>query len=282
MRAGVDAERVVKRRLTRRDRQSRLDDIDPEPTFANLLRAVETQRGDASPLERLAAAVERAERVRGTADELVDHFVQEARTAGCSWTEIGRTLGVTKQAAQQRFVTTAPAADQTWPPGLDAAVGAAFATAAAEARALGHHYIGPEQLLLGLLAQPEEMAARALQALGVTPEAVRARVVERLPPAAPRPGGSLGVAPQTKRLLELARTLSKRLGHRCARTEHVLLAAVSPAPNSPAGTILAECGADAARVCEQLASMLEIEAPELAARLRPRRRRLRRRASVRS
>jgi hypothetical protein len=67
---------------------------------------------------------------------------------------------------------------------------------------------------------------------------------------------------------------------RCARTEHLLLAAVSPALNSPAGAVLAECGADAARVCEQLASMLEIEAPELAARLRPRRRRLRRRAGM--
>jgi ATP-dependent Clp protease ATP-binding subunit ClpA len=133
-----------------------------------------------------------------------------------------------------------------------------------------------------LLAQPEEMAARAQQALGVTAAAVRARVVERLPPAAPRPGGSLGVAPQTKRLLELARTLAKRLGHRCARTEHVLLAVVSPALKSPAGTVLAACGADAARVCEQLASMLELEAPELAARLRPRHRRLRRRPPVKS
>lgn len=227
------------------------------------------------------AAVELAEQVRGTADDLIDHFVQEARMAGCSWTEIGGTLGVTKQAAQQRFVMVAPP-DETWPPGLDEGAGRAFATAAGEARALGHYYVGPEHLLLALLAQPEEMAARALEALGVTAEAVRARVVERLPAAAPRPGGSLGVAPQTKRLLELARTLSKRLGHRCARTEHVLLAAVSPALKSPAGAVLADCGADAARVCEQLASMLEIEAPELAARLRPNRRRLRRRASVHS
>jgi ATP-dependent Clp protease ATP-binding subunit ClpA len=88
------------------------------------------------------------------------------------------------------------------------------------------------------------------------------------------------VAPQTKRLLELARTIAKRLGHRCARTEHLLLAAVSPSLGSPAGRVLADCGADAARVCEQIASMLEIEAPELAARLRPARRRLRRRTSV--
>jgi Clp amino terminal domain, pathogenicity island component len=221
-----------------------LDEVEAEPTLARLVRAVETQRGSAAPLERLATAVELAERVRSTADELVDHFVQSARAAGCSWTEIGGALGVTKQAAQQRFVNVATP-DETWPPGLDAAAGAAFARAANEARALGHHYVGPEHLLLGLLAQPEELAARALEALGVTPEAVRARVVERLRPAAPRPGGSLGVAPQTKRLLELARTLAKRLGHRCARTEHVLLAAVSPALKSPAGTVLAECGADA-------------------------------------
>lgn len=267
--------------MTPGGRQSSLDDIDPEPTLARLLRAVETQRGDEAPLDRLVAAVELAEQVRGTADDLIDHFVQEARTAGCSWTEIGGTLGVTKQAAQQRFVMVAPP-DETWPPGLDEGAGTAFATAAGEARALGHYYVGPEHLLLALLAQPEEMAARALEGLGVTAEAVRARVVERLPAAAPRPGGSLGVAPQTKRLLELARTLSKRLGHRCARTEHVLLAAVSPALKSPAGAVLAECGADAERVCEQLASMLEIEAPELAARLRPNRRRLRRRASVHS
>lgn len=165
---------------------------------------------------------------------------------------------------------------EAWPPGLDEGAGAAFASAAGEARALGRSYVGPEHLLLALLAQPEELAARALEALGVTAEAVRVRVVERLPPSPPRPGGSLGVAPQTKRLLEHARTLAKRLGHRCARTEHLLLAAVSPALKSPAGTVLADCGADAARVCEQLASMLEIEAPELAARLRPRRRRLRR------
>ena len=248
-------------------------------TLASLLEAVESERADADPFERLTAAVKLAERVRGSADELVDHFVQAARAAGCSWAEIGSAFGVSKQAAQQRFVTVAPTGE-AWPPGLDDGAGAAFVSAAGEARALGHYYVGPEHLLLALFAQPEELAARALAALGVTAEAVRARVVERLPPSPPRPGGSLGVAPQTKRLLELARTLAKRLGHRCARTEHLLLAAVSPALKSPAGTVLADCGADATRVCDQLASMLEIEAPELAARLRPPRRRLRRRASV--
>ena len=253
--------------------------MEPDLSLDRLLRAVESRHTGAAPLDRVAAAVGVAERVRGIADELVEHFVDGARAAGHSWAEIGRTLGISKQAAQQRFVTVVPAGE-VWPPGLDEGAGAAFASAGTEARALGHYYVGPEHLLLALLAQPEELAARALEALGVTAEAVRARVVERLPASPPRPGGSLGVAPQTKRLLELARTLAKRLGHRCARTEHVLLAAVSPSLKSPAGAVLADCGADAGRVCEQLASMLELEAPELAARLRPRRRRLRRRASV--
>jgi ATP-dependent Clp protease ATP-binding subunit ClpA len=182
---------------------------------------------------------------------------------------------VSKQAAQQRFVTVAPT-DEAWPPGLDEGAGAAFASAAGEVRALGRYYVRPEHLLLALLAQPEQLAPRALEALGGTAEALRTRIVEGLPPSPPRPGGSLGVAPQTKRLIEFARTLAKRLGHRGARTEQLLLAAVSPALKSSAGTVLADCGAEAARMCEQLASTLEIEAPELAARLCPRRRRLRR------
>ena len=242
------------------------------PELEDLVHAVESEDPAAGPPERLALASELAERIRERADELVDHFVHGARAAGCSWTDIGRALGVTKQAAQQRFVAAVTLPGTVGLPGLDETADAVFATAAREARELGHHYIAPEHLVLGLLAQREELAARLLNELEVSPKAVRARVVERLGTAAPRPSGSLGVAPETKRLLELARTLAERLGHRCARTEHLLLAAVSPALNSSAAAILADCGADAARVHDQLASTLEIEAPELAARLRRRRR----------
>jgi len=242
------------------------------PELDDLVHAVESQHPEAGPLERLAAASALAGRVRVRADELVDHFVHGARAAGCTWADVGGALGVTKQAVQQRFVAVSAEPSPAGPPGLDEAAEAAFATAAHEARELGHHYIAPEHLVLGLLAQREELAARALDELGVSPEDVRARVVERLGTAAPRPRGSLGGAPDTKRLLELARTLATRLGHRCARTEHLLLAAVSPALNLPVAAILAGCGADAPRVCHQLASMLEIEAPELASRLRQPRR----------
>jgi hypothetical protein len=247
-----------------------------QPELDHLIRSVDSSTAGAAPHERVAAAVEVAARLRIRADELVDHFVAAARAAGSSWTEIGGALGVTKQAAQQRFATVPATAETTWPPGLDEGAGAAFVAAARAARELGHHYIAPEHLVLGLLEQREELAARALEALGVSSDVVRTRVAQRLGTSPSRPGGSLGVSPETKRLLELARTLAKRLGHRCARAEHVLLAAVSPALESSAAVILRDCGAHASRISDQLASMLEIETPELAARLRHPRRRLRR------
>jgi ATP-dependent Clp protease ATP-binding subunit ClpA len=135
---------------------------------------------------------------------------------------------------------------------------------------VGPRSAAPEHLVLGLLAQPDELAGRALAELGVTPEAACASLVERLGRTRPRPDGSLGVAPQTKRLLELARAFAKRLGHNCTRTEHILLAAVAPRLHSPAAALLVDCVADAEAVRDQLAAMLLHEAPELANRLHKR------------
>src|SRR6187549_4016398 len=63
------------------------------------------------PLDRLTDAVLAAEHMGDVADHLVGHFVDQARRSGASWTEIGRSMGVTKQAAQQRFVAKRPAPD---------------------------------------------------------------------------------------------------------------------------------------------------------------------------
>jgi ATP-dependent Clp protease ATP-binding subunit ClpC len=125
-------------------------------------------------------------------------------------------------------------------------------------------------MILGLLKQPQELAAEALTELGVTLEGARERAKQRLGDGPARPEGSLGAAPQTKRLLELARAIAKSLGNRCPKTEHVLLAATSPKLRSPAAALLAECGASPERVREQLTRTLLAEAPELADRLRNR------------
>ena len=220
-----------------------------------------------SPIERLTAASVLAQGLHARGDELLDQLVDAARAQGASWTEIGRALQTSKQAAQQRFAVVAQAPVGDSPFGLTGPAGDALAAAASEARELGHHYIRPEHLILGLLSLPEEMAARALAELDVSIENVREHVVQWFGSAAPRPTGSLGVAPQTKRLLELARAIGKSLCHQCPRTEHVLLAAVSPKLDSPAAALLAACGAEPAVVREQVMRMVLGESPELAGAL---------------
>jgi hypothetical protein len=241
------------------------------PSLDALITAVDTSLApDATALDRLAIARRLADTLRARSDELLDHYVDAARQADSSWTEIGCTLGVTKQAAQQRYVALTPPAVGELPFGLKGPAASVFLTAAEAAREHGHHYLRPEHLVLGLLAQPDELAGRALAELGVTPDKVRAGLVERLGRTRPRPDGSLGVAPQTKRLLELAKGFAKRLGHNCTRTEHILLAAVAPRLHSPAAALLADCGADAEAVRDRLAAMLLHEAPELSDRIHKR------------
>jgi Clp amino terminal domain, pathogenicity island component len=223
-----------------------------------------------TPLEQLTAASVLAEKLRARGDELLDHFVDAARAGGSSWSEIGCSLGTSKQAAQQRFAALADPPPGQAPFGLTGTSADVLTAAAAQARELGHHYIRPEHLVLGLLARPEELAARVLAELGVTPAVARKRVEERLGTGAPRPTGSLGAAPQTKRLLELARAIARSLGHRCARTEHILLAASSPKLHSPAAALLVECDTSPDRVRDQVTRMLLREAPDLADRLRNR------------
>jgi hypothetical protein len=241
-----------------------------EPSLDALITSVETTAPADGPLERLVTARGLADALRARSDELLDHFVDAAREAEHSWTEIGCTLGVTKQAAQQRYVALTPPAPGDLPSGLTGPAAAVFLAAGAAAREHGHHYLRPEHLVLGLLAQPDELAGRALTELGVTREAARASLIDRLGSTPPRPDGTLGVAPQTKRLLELAKAFAKRLGHNCTRTEHMLLAAVAPRLHSPAAGLLEDCGVDAEQIRDQLAAMLLHEAPELASRLHKR------------
>src|SRR5919106_1977578 len=70
-------------------------------------------------LEQLTSAVVAADHLGEVADHLVGHFVDQARRSGASWTEIGRSMGVTKQAARKRFVPKGPGE----PSDLDASQG---------------------------------------------------------------------------------------------------------------------------------------------------------------
>src|SRR5581483_5995993 len=112
------------------------------PTIDRLAAGI----GPGSSLERLTAASELAGKLRARGDELLDHFVDAARSSGSSWNDIGCALGTSKQAAQQRFgALTDPPPGQP-PFGLTGPAAGALEVAAEHARALGHHYICPEHL----------------------------------------------------------------------------------------------------------------------------------------
>jgi len=93
-----------------------------------------------------------------------------------------------------------------------------------EARERGHGYLGPEHLLLGLVRDGNGLAARVLDALGVSREAVRQRVDEAVPRGELSPTGHIPFTPAAKKLLEQSLLESRALGHDYIGSEHILLA----------------------------------------------------------
>jgi Clp amino terminal domain, pathogenicity island component len=189
------------------------------PRLDDLIVGVETAHTD--PLDRVAGAVLVAEHLGETADHLVGHFVDRARRAGASWTDIGRSMGVTKQAVQKRFVAKEPVQDFSR---FTTRARNAVVASQIEARAASNAEIRPEHLVLGFVSDPEGLAVRALAAQGVTVDAVRQAAVAALPPAADEVPALIPFDGQAKKALELTFREALRLGHNYVGTEHLLLA----------------------------------------------------------
>ncbi|MFI0483214.1 Clp protease N-terminal domain-containing protein [Actinomadura sp. 9N215] len=196
--------------------QVRLDD---------LINAIKKVHTDA--LEQLTSAVLAAEHLGDVADHLIGHFVDQARRSGASWTDIGKSMGVSKQAAQKRFVPKGQAAD------LDVSQGFSRFTQRArnvvvssmnEAKAAGNDQIRPAHLVLGLLAEPDALAAKAIIAQGVPLDTVRQAATAALPPAADDVPDLVPYDADAKKALELTFREALRLGHNYVGTEHLLLA----------------------------------------------------------
>ena len=205
----------------------------PPVRLDELIGYVRSQEGTA--LDHVSAAVQISEHLGELADHLIGHFVDQARRAGASWTDIGQSMGVSKQAAQKRFVPKAT--DTDWQSLLAEAFHAhpfsrftprakgVVVAAQEEARELRHDHISPEHLALGLLHQPEGLAARAISGLGVTPEAAREALVAALSPATVEEpvSGKIPFTPPTKKVLELTLREALLFGHNYIGTEHLLL-----------------------------------------------------------
>jgi hypothetical protein len=193
----------------------------------DLIEAIKKVHSDA--LDQLADAVIAADHLGDVADHLIGHFVDQARRSGASWTEIGRSMGVSKQAAQKRFVPKSSAE----PSDLDPSQGFSRFTARArnvvmaaqnEARAAHNDQVHPDHLVLALLTEPDALAAKAIVAQGVSLETVRQTVTAMLPPAAEQVPALIPYAPAAKKALELTFREALRLGHNYIGTEHILLA----------------------------------------------------------
>lgn len=173
------------------------------------------------PLERLSGAVIAADALGDVADHLIGHFVDQARRSGASWTEIGASMGVTKQAAQKRFV---PKAGEDNFGRFSAAARSVVVAAQNEAHAGGHDTITPAHLVLGLLAESGTAAAAAFAAKGLEPAAVRAAATAVLPPRAAEVPALVPFDAPARKALELTFREALRLGHETVGTGHVLLA----------------------------------------------------------
>src|SRR5258708_4593544 len=141
------------------------------PALAEAVR----QRASSARLDRIEAAQAVSEELTSGADELIGLFVAEARPAGRSWTEIGQRVGVSKQAARQRF-TQRPLAGYVSGPERQPRLVACLAAAGGEASADGAAEVGTQHQLLGLFQ--EGVAAAILEKLGVRADAVRRAVHE--------------------------------------------------------------------------------------------------------
>lgn len=247
------------------------------PELEALITAVAADAKSEEPLERLAAAA----RVRDTLDDLaegvLDHFVQEARQAGCSWSQIGAAFGVTKQAAQQRHTATGSVARRLLsrvsgrrrsgsgsaelfsagpfrrftPRAREAVV-----LAEKESEGLSHDYIGTEHLLLALLRLGDGVAAKALASLGVPVDDVREAVVDAVGPCETRPAGHVPFTPRAKKVLELSLREAEHLKHNYVGTEHILLG-LAREKDGVAMRILQSRGVDASAIRAAVLGLLD-------------------------
>jgi hypothetical protein len=233
----------------------------------NLIAYVKALHPEGGPLDNLSDAMVVSGRLDEQSDALIGHFVDQARRAGASWSQIGSSMGVSKQAAQKRFVPRGsgglvPEGEQIF----SRFTPRARNVLAAGGRLAGDQAVDAAHLAAALLTEPEGLAARIIRRAGLTSEQV-CTAVGAGPAAA---GGDAGAA----LLRELSFTedgeaalrgtlkAALRLGHNYIGTEHVLLGILFA--GGPAGQALASSGLDAATAERLLAT----EFAEMQARLK--------------
>jgi hypothetical protein len=211
----------------------------------NLIAYVKTLRPDGGPLENVTDAFAVSEQLGEQSDALLGYFVDQARRSGLPWSQIGAAMGVSKQAAQKRFVPAEPghaadalrlAADKPFSRFTDRAIRVLFAAdqlAAGQANdpanteSTAHPPIGATQLAAAFLSEPQGFATKAIHEAGLTDEQVYAAVGTGPAPQLPNPDKAalrdLAFDDSAKATFSEALKWALRMGHNYIGTEHLLL-----------------------------------------------------------
>lgn len=210
------------------------------PSLDELIGVVENSTPDADPLQQLTDSVVVSGRISDLADELVGYFVEQARSSGATWEEIGECMGVSKQAAQKRFTMRGPRRrGGFFLTRLAEEARHVVRSAVAHAREVGSSHVGTEHLVLGLLADPQSVACRAITGVGGSVDEIGSAARSEMDSVegGERSGGHIPFSADSKKVLELALREAIRSGDRRIGTEHILLGIVRD-DKSPGARVL--------------------------------------------
>ncbi len=227
----------------------------PPVSLEDLIGAVEREAADDAPLTRLRTAASMTQLVNDVTDAGLGYFVDQARRAGHSWSEIGEALGVSKQAAQQRQRTRT--VTLTMPLTFERFTERArnvLASSKSIAQELGHDYVGTEHLLLAQYAESEGLGAQILVESGLRARAVRKAVLEAVGKGSGAPEGRLVFTPTAVESLTAAMTVALERKHNYIGTEHLLLGVSRT--EGLAARILLQAGLDEGSLSQKLESKL--------------------------
>jgi hypothetical protein len=230
--------------------------VPPSPlSLQDAIHWVDSETHDPEPLTTLQTASVLVQGLADVGDAALGYFVDQARHAGHSWSEIGDALGVSKQAVQQKHMVRISLGPNT--PTVEHLTPRArrvVSEAEAIARSWGHAYVGTEHVLLALYREPEGLAAQILVALKFSRKKAESEVARRVERG---PGTWEGVPNFTPRVIAaFSSALSSALerNHNYIGTEHLLLGLVRG--NGVAADVLRGAGLTEETVAQQVTATL--------------------------
>jgi hypothetical protein len=200
----------------------------------HLIEQLDSDLAGSDVLAKVSEAQQRARSLTGIGDQLIDHFVSKAREAGTPWSQLGEALGVSKQAAQQR-----------WPTGafsrFTERARHAVVLSQERARDLRHGQVDTEHLLLGLLGEEEGLGAKVVIAAAGSRAAAEQLINESLTPGSEKPPTHIPYTELSKDALKETLNVALEMGHNYIGTEHILLGLLR-VPSGKAAELLDRIG----------------------------------------